>query len=343
MPPKLELPSLPIVDLLGFRRITVVRHGLQDLQQHINFEEFRPKLDELCHYSEKGRPHYDVVKMFRILILQTLYDLSDEDMEFNLCDRLSFQKFVGIGVMDDIPDARTIWKFRQRLGADGVRELFKEFDRIMKERGLSYSKGTAVDASFQEAKRQRNSKEENEHIRETGEAPEEWSAKKKAHKDVEATWTKKGNEKHYGYKNHAAVDLKTKMIRDYKVTTAKVHDSQVCEEIIPEGTAAVYADSAYMGQEREEALKARNIKAHFIKRSTRHKKLSEKEQKRNQRLSHTRVRVEHAFGAIKQFFGDTVRYIGLERCGTRVGLVNLLHNMKRFCYLVRTGQLCPAL
>lgn len=84
---KLELPSLPIVDLPGFRRITVVRHGLQDLEQHINFEAFRPKPDELCHYSDKGRPHDDVVKMFRILILQTLYDLSDEDMEFNRYDR----------------------------------------------------------------------------------------------------------------------------------------------------------------------------------------------------------------------------------------------------------------
>lgn len=343
MPPKLELPSLPIVDLLGFRGITVVRHGLQDLDQHINFEEFRPKLDELCHFSEKGRPHYDVVKMFRILILQTLYDLSDEDMEFNLYDRMSFQKFVGIGVMDDIPDARTIWKFRQRLGSNGVRELFKEFDRMMKGKGLSYSKGTAVDASFQEAKRQHNTKEENAHIKESGEAPPERSAKKKAHKDVDATWTKKGNEKHYGYKNHAAVDLKTKMIRDYKVTTAKVHDSQVCEEIIPDGTAVVYADSAYMGKEREEALRKRNIKALFIKRSTKNKKLTEKEKQRNHLLSHTRVRAEHAFGAIKQFCGDTVRYIGLERCGVRVGLVNLLHNMKRFCFLEISGKLCPVI
>lgn len=189
--------------------------------------------------------------------------------------------------------------------------------------------------------KKRNSKEENAHIKETGEAPKEWSAKKKAHKDIEATWIRKGNEKHYGYKNHAAVDLKTKMIRDYKVTTVKIHDSQVCEEILPEGTEAVYADSAYMGKEREEALKAQNIKAHFIKRSTRHKKLSEKEKKRNRRLSHARARVEHAFGAIKQFCGDTVRYIGLERCCIRVGLVNLLYNMKRLCFLDRSGQLCP--
>lgn len=341
MPPKLELPSLPIVDLLGFRRITVVRHGLQDLEQHINFEEFRPKLDELCHYSEKGRPHYDVVKMFRILILQTLYDLSDEDMEFNLYDRLSFQKFVGIGVMDEVPDARTIWKFRQRLGSDGIRELFKTFDCMMKAKGLSYSKGTAVDASFQEARKQRNSKEENAHIKETGKSPEEWSVKKKAHKDVDASWTRKGNERHYGYKNHTAVDLKTKIIRDYKVTTAKTHDSQVCEEIVPEDTEAVYADSAYMGREREEALSKRNIKAHFVKHATRYKKLSEKEQKRNRRLAQTRARVEHVFGAIKQFYGDTVRYIGLERCGVRVGLVNLLYNMKRFCILRKSGELCP--
>lgn len=191
MPPKIDLLSLPLIDLFAFRRAATVRHGLEDLQKVFDFELFRGKLDELCHYSEKGRPHYDVVQMFRILILQTLYNLSDEDMEFNLCDR------------------------------------------IMREKGLEYSKGTAVDASFQEARRQRNTREENARIAETGGVPDDWNAHKKAQKDTDATWTYKGQEKHFGYKNHAAVDLKSKIIRDYKVTTAKVHDSNVCEEILP--------------------------------------------------------------------------------------------------------------
>ena len=124
-------------------------------------------------------------------------------------------------------------------------------------------------------------------------------------------------------------------------TTAKTHDNQVCEELVPEDTEAVYADSAYMGKEREEALSTRNIKAHFVKHATRYKKLSEKEQKRNRRLAQTRARLEHVFGTIKQFYGDTVRYIGLERSGVRVGLVNLLYNMKHFCILRKSGELCP--
>lgn len=341
MPPKLELPSLPIADLLGFRRAVTVRHGLQDLEKYIDFEGFRTKLNEQCHYSEKGRPHYDVVKMFRILILQTLYDLSDEDMEFNLYDRMSFQKFAKIGVMDDIPDARTIWTFRQRLGAEGVKELFCEFERMMKAKGLKYSHGTAIDASFQEAKIQRNSREENAHIKETGEAPQEWSAKKKAHKDVNASWVSKGRNRYYGYKNHAAVDIKTKIIRDYQVTTASLHDSKVCEELIPEGTRSLYADSGYMKQAREEELKKEKISAYIVKRSTRYVKLTPKQEKRNHRISRVRVRIEHVFGAIKQFYGDRVRSIGVERCKGRVGIVNLLYNMKRFCFLSKAELLCP--
>ena len=107
MAPKLELPSLNLRELVQLRRSITVRHGLNDLQRYIDFEAFRPKLEEICKFGSKGRPHYDEVKMFKVLILETLYNLSDEEMEYQLSDRLSFQRFVGIGYADDIPDART--------------------------------------------------------------------------------------------------------------------------------------------------------------------------------------------------------------------------------------------
>lgn len=176
MVPKLELPSsLHIPDLLHFRRRATVRHGLDELQKYISFELFRDKLEELCHFSSKGRPHYDVVQMFKILILQTHYNLSDEEMGLQLIDRLIFQRFVGIGYADDVPDARTIWKFRERLGEKGTKQLFELFFAEMKNRGLKCSQGKLVDATFQEAPRQRNTPEENKIIKETGKAPESWS------------------------------------------------------------------------------------------------------------------------------------------------------------------------
>ena len=151
MAPKLELPSLNLRELVQLRRSITVRHGLNDLQRYIDFEAFRPKLEEICKFSSKGRPHYDEVKMFKVQILQTLYNLSDEEMEYQLSDRLSFQRFVGIGYADDIPDARTIWKFRERLGAKGTKELFELFYSKMAQQGLKCSHGKLVDATFQEA------------------------------------------------------------------------------------------------------------------------------------------------------------------------------------------------
>ena len=165
MAPKLELPSLNLRELVQLRRSITVRHGLNDLQRYIDFEAFRPKLEEICKFSSKGRPHYDEVKMFKVLILQTLYNLSDEEMEYQLSDRLSFQRFVGIGYADDIPDARTIWKFRERLGAKGTKELFELFYSKMAQQGLKCSQGKLVDATFQEAPRQKNTPQDEAHIR----------------------------------------------------------------------------------------------------------------------------------------------------------------------------------
>lgn len=327
-------PSLPFRDLFQLRPKTIVRHGLDKLSGYIDFEAFRPKLEELCHYSENGRPHYDVVVMFRILILQTLYDLSDEDTEYCIYDRRSFQDFVGLRGVDDIPDARTIWAFRERLGAEGARGLFDTFWKVMEEAGIKFSKGVAIDASFQEAPRERNSREENKRIKEEGAAPAEWNAHKRAQKDMDARWAQKGKETHYGYKNHVAADVKTKLIRDYRVTPASDHDISVFEELIPEHTRDIYADSAYMSAWREAALKAAKKRPHIVKRKTRcSAPLTGRQKHINHVISKKRCRVEHVFGQIKQFGGDTVRSIGMARCTVRVALVNIVYNMLRFACL----------
>ena len=281
-------------DLLRFRRSATVRHGLDELQKFISFALFRDKLEELCNFSSKGRPHYDVVQMFKILILQTLYNLSDEKMEFQLSDRLSFQRFVGIGYADDVPDARTIWKFRERLGEKGTQQLFELFFAEMKNRDLKCSQGKPVDATFQKAPRQRNTPEENKIIKETGKAPESWGEKKKAHKDIHATWTKKRDERPYGYKAHVMSDEETKIIENYETTTASTHDNNVCAELISEDAAAqtteLLADSGYFGESVSQKVREKGVKPRIIQRHVRgQKKLTKWQEKRNKAIAKSRM------------------------------------------------------
>ena len=177
-------------------------------------------------------------------------------------------------------------------------------------------------------------------------APESWSEKKKAHKDINATWTTKRKERHYGYKAHVMSDEGTKIIENYETTTASTHDSNVCAELIADETAAqtteLLADSGYFGEEISKKIRAKCVKPRIVKRRVRgQKKLTKRQERWNKAIAKRRCTIEHIFGAIKHFGGDIVRSIGLTRCRIRHGLAFMLYNMKRFCFLSRTGQLCP--
>lgn len=203
-----------------------------------------------------------------------------------------------------------------------------------------------MDATFQEAPRQRNTPEENKIIKETGKAPESWSEKKKAHKDIDATWTKKRDERHYGYKAHVMSDEETKIIENYEPTTASRHDSNVCADLISEDTAEqtteLLADSGYFGEAVSKKVREKGVKPRIIHRRVKGlKKMTRWQEKRNKAIAKRRCTIEHIFGAIKHSGGDIVRSIELARCKIRHGLVFILYNMKRFCFLSRTGQLCP--
>ena len=174
--------------------------------------------------------------LFKTIVLQRLYNLSDDQTEFQINDRMSFMRFLGLGLDDKVPDAKTIWLFKDTLTKAGIMDqLFSQFNRMLEERGIITHKGTIVDATFVDVPRQRNSREENRKIK-NGETPEEWNENphKKAQKDTDARWTKKGDETHYGYKDHVKVDADSKLILDYEVTPANVHDSNEFEEFFGE-------------------------------------------------------------------------------------------------------------
>ena len=316
-------------DELLLKKLSQMGNSLERLDSAINWEIFRPALLRIFGNPKKnpskgGRPPYDYLMMFKILLLARLYNLSDDDMEYQLHDRLSFRHFVGCDA-EKIPDAKTIWLYRERLTKSGKeQELFDSFYSILEEEGLLAHKGQIVDASFVEVPKQRNTRKENEQIKE-GEEPEVWSSAKRSQKDTDARWTKKGGVDHFGYKNHVCVDSKSKLIKSFEVTSASVHDSNVLADIC-DTHEPVFDDSAYTGKSVPEGCK------HYTaRRSYRNKPLTDDDKKFNRKLSRIRCRVEHVFGFIENTMkGSTFRGVGIKRAKTNVTLTNLVYNICRF-------------
>jgi transposase, IS5 family len=313
---------------------------LEKLNKAINWTHFKPIIAKAFRKERKnnaGRPPFDFILMFKILILQTMYNLSDAQTQFQILDRLSFRRFLGLDEEGTIPDEKTIWLFRERLGQTNTTEkLFNMFDRYLTESGYKAKKGQIIDASFVEVPRQRNTREENGQISD-GKTPEDWldDPAKLSQKDVDARWTKKNNQTFYGYKNHVNADVKGKFIRGYTVTPASVHDSQELEKLLDENNtgSSIWADSAYHSKESEEFLKKRGLKSQVHRKAHRNKPLSDFQNERNTEKSRTRVRIEHVFGWMENQFGSLIRCIGQLRAATRIGLMNLVYNMNRYRYL----------
>ena len=221
---------------------------------------------------------------------------------------------MGLGLEDPVPDAKTIWLYREQLAQAGVIEgLFDDFDGQLKARGYLAMGGQIVDASIVPVPKQRNSRDDNAKIK-AGEVPEDWTGQpaKRRQKDTDARWTKKHGKSHYGYKNHVNIDRRYKLVRRYDVTTASVHDSQVVDEILdPDNTAStVWADSAYRSAEIEAKLREKGLKSRIHRKAHRSKPLSAREQQGNKTRSKVRARVEHVFGAQTNDMGGTLVHIG---------------------------------
>jgi len=325
-------------------KINAINGFLANLNALIDWEMFRPELNKVREkerLSNAGAKPFDDVLMFKILILKKLHNLSDDQTELQIRDRISFRAFLGLtNFADRIPDAKTIWDYANQLKALGLeRMLFDRFDAYLAGQGFKAKGGTIVDGSFIEVPKQRNTKEENEQIK-NGEIPESISSNPHvlAQKDTDAEWAKKGNETHYGYKNHVLADEEHKFIRDYAVTGASVHDSVAYLSVLPEEAAyegqAAYADSAYVGEEIEKELRKRKYEPEICEKGFRNKPLTEEQKESNRKKSKVRCRVEHIFGAMKVRCRDEVlRSIGLERAAFWVGMRNLVYNLSRFVSL----------
>lgn len=317
---------------------------LVQLNEWIPWEEFREILNQTQVKEKKskaGRKAIDPVLMFKLLILQRLYGISDEALEYQVNDRLSFMKFVGLGVEDKVPDATTVWLFRQKLVEQKLaEELFEKFESYLQKQGYQAAEGQIIDATLIPVPKQRNSREENKEVK-SGKMPQDWEKKpnKKRQKDCDARWTKKNEENHFGYKNHINADVKYKFIRKYSVTAASVHDSQMFSAVLDGSNTGdgIWADSAYHSQIREEVLELMGMESKIHEKGSRNHPLSEVQKVRNKERSQIRVRVEHVFGTfVTSMGGKLERVIGQARMETQIALKNLAYNLRRYVYLQKS-------
>jgi len=302
-------------------KLTKLGDPLQKLNEYIDWNIFKAPLEvafknDEVNKSKGGRPPFDKLMMFKTLIIQSLYNLSDDQLEYQIIDRASFKRFLGLKKSDKVPDSKTFWHFREKLiEKDVIMSLFTTFNETLDAAGVF-------------------AKEENKHIKETGTAPKEWDDKpnKKRQKDINARWTKKNNSTFYGYKNHVKSDTKTKLIEKFEVTDASVHDSQPVEGLLTEKDEGqpFYADSAYTGEEHEKVYKKKKVINRVNEKGYRNKPLTDEQKAGNREKSKTRARVEHIFGFVENSMnGSFLRTIGIARAKAKIGMMNLTYNICR--------------
>lgn len=325
---------------------------LEKLKEVVDFELFRQELEQGLDFSERakgGRPPYDAVLIFKILLLQTLYTLSDDQTEYQIKDRLSFMRFLDLSLNQSVPDAKTIWLYRERLAQKGlIEKLFSTFDRALKNQGYLAMSGQVVDASIISAPRQRMTKEEKETIKQ-GHIPEEWKKNPaKLSQNRDARWVvkyskAKGKEgeksldpatPYFGYKNHISMDKRYGFVRKFHTSDASRYDGKILGHLLDkENTAGnVWGDTAYCSKENEILLEANGCVSKIHRKKPKGKAFSQRILKANSRKSKIRCKVEHMFVVQKDKMDLFVRTIGMTRANVKIGFANLVYNRKRLLF-----------
>jgi IS5 family transposase len=341
------------------KRLSANGDPLEELGQIVDFEGFRMILENALAYADGakgGRPPYDCVAMFKILILAAQNNVADARMEYLIRDRLSWLRFLGFDLGAPTPDANTIRLFRERLTeAKAITALFDAFDHRLRTNGYLAMGGQIVDATLVAAPKQRNTQEEKNAIKTGKTADEVWPDKpaKAAQKDVDARWTVKfakartaangqGSIKpqidiaipSFGYKNHIAIDQRFGFIRKSVVTHGARHDgSQLREVVTTDNTASdVWADTAYRSKKNEAWLAANGRVSRIHRKKPKGKVRSDALRAANRTRSKIRARVEHVFAQQKAHMALFIRTIGIKRAETKIMLANIAYNMQRLMF-----------
>ena len=331
---------------------------LETLSATVDFEMFRPVLVRALKRSDPskgGRPGFDAVLKFKMLVLQTMHGLSLEQTEFLVRDRLSWMRFCGLGLGDKVPDANTLWDFREALiAAKALERLFVRLEQAISKAGYISMGGQIIDATLVAAPKQRNRHDEKDAIK-AGCVPEDWRDKpaKLRQKDRDARWTvkfAKAREKAdgkklidiaiptFGYKNHVSIDRRHGIIRKHLTSDAAAHDgARLREGLIDKANLAsgVWADTAYRSKQNEAWLERNGMTSHIHRKKPKNRAMPEHIRRGAATKSTIRAAVEHVFAHQKAGGALFIRTIGFKRAEASMTLANMAYNMRRWCWLDR--------
>ena len=285
------------------------------------------------HAGRMGAPPYPSLMLFRALLLQRWYALSDPALEEALKDRLSFRRFAGLALTDAIPDHSTLWRFREAMGGKLCAAVFAEIGRQIETSGFVMKQGTLIDASLIPAAVKPPAPPP------PGDLPPDADGRPasklvRSEHDGDAAWTKKDGQYHFGYKLHVAMDQFSRIVRRLAITPANINESAVCDDLICGDEKIVYADKAYDSKQRRLRLSAEGIANGIMRRGHRSLPLTQAELRRNQRIVKQRAPIEPLFSLFKNVYGFArARYRGLERNTTALTLAALAMNLKRWATL----------
>lgn len=290
-------------------------------------------------YAKGGRPPFSALLMVKLLVLKQLYNLSDDQVEYQALDRVTFQRFLGLKSSSRVPDAKTFWAFQQTLMKVGAAPVIAEaVQRQLAGAGYIARNGQLIDATIVRAPVQHFTRQEKE-ILARGEIPEDWSPAKRAQKDVDARWTRKHGKSYFGYKAHVSADVRHKLARKSVVTDAAVHDTNHFEDLLDASNISreVSADKGYVDGAREARLANAGWRMKVQRKAKKGKPLGARQKGRNTTIAKVRARVEHVFAGLHQMGGQFVRTIGLARAEFQITTKLAIYNLKRWTSLRKCG------
>lgn len=300
---------------------------LDDLNELIDWKAIERLMKNL-HNKNAGEKAWPPLMMFKVLLLQSFYNLSDPACEKQLARDLLFRRFVNLSLSSPVPDHSTIWRFRNHLNESGLMtKLLNNVNYQLNKQGIIIKTGEAsiIDASVVQAKNNRphkNAKGEN-----TQDADASYNVKTASDGKQKTT---------YGFKAHVNVD-EDGFIKSQTLTTGSTHDSNVFEQLLTDTERSVYADSAYKSQKHDKLLKIKHIQNQILQRAYRNKPLTEQQKQHNRFASQVRYVVERTFGVLKQYYGlGQARYDGIERNQARLSIICIAHNLKRAINIQRS-------
>lgn len=302
---------------------------LLDIDNLVNWQRIEKKVSIIDKSGTKsgGRPRTPIIWMLKMLFIQSLYNLSDPELEDQMIDRLSFQKFVGINFANEIPDFTTLWRFKEALISNKL--LDDIFDFVLAQLAsynLILKKGTVVDATIIKSKNKPLSKKKREELK----------SKPSSQIDTDAKSTEKNGKKYFGYKGHIGVDYGSKLIRKRTFTSANVHDITEKDKIFSGDEQSKWGDKAYFKTEDKRKDRATGVYHGIMDKAKRGRKLSSKQKKRNKQISKVRAVVEHPFACMKRILNyELAMATTITRNQLRFDMNCIIYNILRGNYLLQ--------